>query len=142
MEKQMTVHLSRSPLLRAALLADAGFSGIAGLAMVAGVSSLASLMNLPGTLVKVVGLFLIPYAVFMAFIGTRTSLPSSLLALVVIGNAGWALLSLVLLGIPKFAPNGLGIAFIVLQALVVTVFAALQYRGWQLARPHLEGNVA
>ncbi|RJF76656.1 hypothetical protein [Rhodopseudomonas palustris] len=118
-----------SSLLRRALQADALVSGAMALLLVTTAGALAPLMALPQPLLLETGLFLIAYAAFVGWLGSRTTLQRPLVLLVVIGNALWTLASVALLLSSAVAPNGLGIAFVLLQAIAVGVFAELQYMG-------------
>jgi len=99
--------------------------------MALGADLLASLLGLPTMLLTEAGLFLLPYAAFVGWMGTRDRLPEMLVWLVIIGNAAWALASIGVL--IWLAPTALGYAFVIGQALVVGLFAELQYIG--LKRP-------
>ena len=58
-----------------------------------------------------------------------STLPLRWRLLVIVGNAAWTLASIALLISGAVAPNGLGLSFVVMQAVVVGVFAELQYVG-------------
>ncbi|KPF98929.1 hypothetical protein IP86_10085 [Rhodopseudomonas sp. AAP120] len=118
-----------SLLLRRALQADALVSGAMALLLVTGASALAPLLALPQALLLETGLFLIAYAAFVGWLGSRGALQRSLVLLVIIGNALWTLASVALLLSGAVAPNALGIAFVAIQAITVGVFAELQYVG-------------
>ena len=119
--------ITASLFLRRALLADAIASAGTGLMMALGADLLASLLGLPTMLLTEAGLFLLPYAAFVGWMGTRDRLPEMLVWLVIIGNAAWALASIGVL--IWLAPTALGYAFVIGQALVVGLFAELQYIG-------------
>lgn len=130
--------LHPTPFLRFALLGDAAASGATGLLLAAGAGALASLLGLPEGLLRVAGLVLLPYAAFVAWIGARDAVPRNAVRAVVAINALWALDSALLLALGPVAPNGLGTAFVLAQALVVLGFAAAQWtalRGAAPARP-------
>jgi len=118
-----------SPFLRRVLLADALISGATGLVMAVGAGFLASLLNLPTALLREAGLALLPYALFVAYVATRAQLKRPLVWALIIANALWALDSIALLVSGWIAPNMLGYAFIIAQAVVVAVLAELQYTG-------------
>lgn len=118
-----------SLLLRRALQADALVSGAMALLLVTGASALAPLLALPQALLLETGLFLIAYAAFVGWLGSRAALQRPLVLLVIIGNALWTLASVALLLSGAVAPNALGIAFVAIQAVTVGVFAELQYIG-------------
>ena len=118
-----------SLLLRRALLADAVFSGISALLLSFGAGLLASLLNLPETLLRETGLFLIAYAGLVGWLGTRQAMPKALVAIVVAGNAAWAVASIALLFSGAVTPNLSGEVFVALQAIAVGIFAELQFVG-------------
>ena len=123
-----------STFLRRALLADAAVSGATGLLMLLAAEPLADLLRLPAALLRYAGLVLLPFAAFVAWLATREgAAPRPLVWAVIATNALWAVDSVVLLLTGWIAPNGLGVAFVIAQALVVAAFAELQYLG--LRRP-------
>ncbi|MFO1109897.1 MAG: hypothetical protein U1E61_11980 [Bradyrhizobium sp.] len=118
-----------SPFLRRALMADAVFSGVAALGFTFGASIFATLFNLPEIFLREVGLFLIAYAAFVAWLGTRQAMMKALVLLVIAGNAAWTLGSIALLFSGAVAPNAFGMVKVVAQAIATGVFAELQYAG-------------
>jgi len=118
-----------SLFLRRALLADAIFSGVSGVGLTLGAGMLASLLNLPEALLRETGLFLIAYAIFVGWLGTRASLAKALVLIVVAGNAAWTLASIWLLFSGMVSPNLLGEIAVVAQAIATGIFAELQYIG-------------
>ena len=118
-----------SLFLRRALLADAIFSGIGAVGFTLGAGVFASLLNLPEALLRETGLFLIAYAIFVGWLGTRALMPKALVLVVVAGNAAWTLASIWLLLSGMVSPNLLGEIVVVAQAIATGVFAELQYIG-------------
>ena len=118
-----------SLLLRRALIADAIVTGAVALLQTFGAGLLAPLLNLPYPLVLETGLFLIAYTVLVGWLGTRQSMPKALVAIVIAGNAAWALGSMALMFSGSVSPNLLGYAFIAVHAISTGVFAELQYIG-------------
>jgi hypothetical protein len=118
-----------SSFLRRALLADAVFSGVAALALTFGAGAFATLLNLPHALLLESGLFLIAYAAFVGWLGSRHPMMKALVWIVIVGNAAWTLASIALLFSGAVSPNVLGQIFIVAQAIATGVFAELQYVG-------------
>jgi hypothetical protein len=118
-----------SPFLQRALLADALISGATGLLMFLGAGFLTGLLALPEPLLRYAGLALLPFAAFVAFVATRERLNRMLVWDVIILNALWTIGSIVLLVSGWVAPNMLGAAFVIFQAVVVGVFAELQFIG-------------
>ena len=119
--------------LRYALLGDALASGATGLLTLVGAGLLTDVLGLPTGLLRGVGLVLLPYAGFVAWLGTRTSPARGAVWAVVAINALWVVDSLVLLASGWVVPTGLGTAFVLGQALVVAGFAAAQAHGLRMA---------
>jgi len=118
-----------SIFLRRALAADAIFSGAGAMIFTLGAGELAPLFELPEALLRETGLFLIVYAAFVGWLGTRHSFPRILAGIVVIGNAAWTLASIALLFSGAVTPNLLGEAAVVAQAIATGIFAELQFIG-------------
>jgi hypothetical protein len=118
-----------SLFLRRALLADAVFSGVSALGLTFGAGAFAALLGLPEALLLETGLFLIAYAAFVGWLGTRQSTLKTLVAIVIAGNAAWTLASIALLLSGAVSPNLLGEIAVVVQAIATGVFAELQYVG-------------
>ena len=118
-----------SLFLRRALLADAIVSGAMALLLAFAAGALTSLLGLPEALLRETGLFLIAYAAFVGFLGSRAAMQKPLVLLVIVGNAAWTLASIALLMSGAVSPNLLGVGFVVMQAIAVGVFAELQFIG-------------
>jgi hypothetical protein len=118
-----------SSLLRKALLADALLSGITGLGLALAAAYLATPFGLAVGLLRWSGLILIPFAVFVARLGTRDRIQRPLVFAVVACNGLWALDSVLLLVTGWIEPTVLGEVFVVGQALVVAVLAELEFIG-------------
>jgi hypothetical protein len=118
-----------SLFLRRAFLADASASGAMAVLLTLGAGPLASLLDLPETLLRETGLFLIAYTVLVGWLATRQSMPKLLVIIVIAGNAAWTVVSIGLLFSDALTPNLLGQVFIAAQALVPGVLAELQYIG-------------
>jgi hypothetical protein len=116
-------------LLKRALQADAVASAGQGLLMFAGASVLDEITGLPTALLRYAGLFLLPYAALVGWMGFKAVLPRWLVWTVILGNLAWAAESVLLVFSAWVAPTGLGIAFVLTQAFVVALFAALQFFG-------------
>ena len=127
------IHPSR--FLRRALLADAVVSGAMALLLTFGAGVLTALLNMPEALLRETGLFLIAYAAFVGFLGSRAAIPKVLVLLVIVGNTLWTLASIALLMSGAVSPNLLGVAFVVMQAIVVGMFAELQFIGLRKSVP-------
>jgi hypothetical protein len=118
-----------SSLLRRALQADAIFSGTAAVLLTLGAGEFAPLLNLPEALLREAGLFLMVYAAFVGWLGTRRSFPRILAGIVVVGNAAWTLSSIALIFSGTVTPNLLGETVLAMQAITVGVLAELQFIG-------------
>ncbi len=118
-----------SPFLRRVLLADAIASGATGLLLFVGAGWLADLLQLPDALLRPVGLFLILYGAFVAYVATRVNASRGTVWAIIIVNALWAVDSIVLLVSGWVTPNALGYVFVIAQALVVAAFAEAQTIG-------------
>lgn len=118
-----------STFLRRVLLLDTVATGATGVLLLGGMSLLQSWLNLPASLMIYAGAFCVAWAALVAFAYTRKQLTSGFVWMIIGGNAFWALGSLTLLVSGTVAPTLLGYAFVIAQALVVGVFAELQYVG-------------
>jgi hypothetical protein len=111
------------------LMLDAATCAAMGLLLVPLAGPLAGLTALPEPLVFWAGAVLIPIAVYMALVARFGSGNPLAVWLVIAGNLGWVGASLGLFGL--IAPNGLGVALILGQAIVVALLAWLELRAWQ-----------
>jgi len=118
-----------SSLLRRALIADCMFSGLSALALVVDAAALARLTELPETLLRETGLFLILYAALVGWLGSRTAIARAWIVLVIAGNVAWTVASLALLLSSAVHPNLFGEIAVVVQAAATAVLAELQYVG-------------
>ncbi|WP_026076053.1 hypothetical protein [Noviherbaspirillum massiliense] len=121
--------LDASPFLRRVLLADAAASAATGLLMALGAGPLSSWLGLPEGLLRYAGLVLLPFAAFVGYVGTRQQVSRAAVWTIIVANAVWAIESIMLLVLGWVAPNALGHAFVIAQALAVGVLAELGYFG-------------
>ena len=112
------------PVAGAFLLLDAAMTGVNGLAYAVGGGWLADWFGAPEALVRSLGAFLLLVAAAVAVLATRTPIPRRGVGALAALNIVWVLASLdhALLG----GLTTLGVAWTVLQAVVVGVFAAGQ----------------
>jgi hypothetical protein len=127
--------IAPSGFLRRVLLADAICSGAMGLLLALLAGPLSRWFGLPGGMLRDVGLFLLAFAGLVAALGLRRASPRLLFWLVILGNALWALDSVLLLVSGWIAPTALGGAFVVAQALVVALLAEFEYTGLRSSAP-------
>lgn len=113
--------------LRAALLLDAGASGITAALMIAGAGLLEGPLGLPAWLLREAGLILVPYVAMVTLIATRARIAPSAVYVVIVCNALWTVGSFALLASGFVTPSALGTAFVIVQALAVAGLGALQY---------------
>jgi hypothetical protein len=126
---QVTRFTTPSSLLRKALLADALLSGITGLALALAAAPLATRFGLAVGLLRGSGLILIPFAAFVARLGTQNRIQRPLVFAIVACNGLWALDSVLLLVTGWIEPTVLGEVFVLGQASVVAVLAELEFLG-------------
>jgi hypothetical protein len=132
-----------SSLLRTALFADAGASGLLGLLHVIGAGFLSHLTNIPHALVRGTGLFLLAYAALLVYTARSPRVAWALAAGIIVGNMAWAVACMALLAIDLITPTGTGIVFLMLQILTVFSFAGLELAGLRASRDDVgEANAA
>jgi len=112
--------------LRTILLVDGILSGAMGLLLIAGAGLLDGVLDLPTAFLRSVGIVLLPWCTLLVLIATRQSINLAAVRFVIAVNLGWVAASLVLPFTGWVEPNALGIAFILVQALAVIVFALAQ----------------
>jgi hypothetical protein len=125
--ERSSIMLRQITTLRFALLGDAIASGATGLMLIAGADLLTAWLGLPIGLMRGAGLLLIPYVTFVAFVGTRRNISHEGVKAIIALNALWVVGSVSLLLSGYVAPTALGYAFVIFQAIVVGVFAELQF---------------
>ncbi|KQW78287.1 hypothetical protein ASC89_15990 [Devosia sp. Root413D1] len=121
-------------LIRFALVADAAATVATGALLAIGGSLLADLTGLPATATLPLGLFLVAFAAFVAWVGMQRETPRGATMLIVIVNAAWVVASLIVLLAGTFPLTLLGVAFVIAQAVAVAALAALQWVGLGRAR--------
>lgn len=115
--------------LKLTLVADAVASGATGLLLAAGAGFLSGLLALPEPLMRYAGLFLLPYAAIVWWVGSRAEISRANVRLIVAANFAWSAASMVLLASGAISPSLLGSLFVTGQAVVVAAFAILQVMG-------------
>ncbi|MBY0335697.1 MAG: hypothetical protein K2X11_03745 [Acetobacteraceae bacterium] len=134
----MSRHLTSTPFLRFALLADAGASAATGLLLAAAFGPLSRLMALPEGLLFWAGLAFLPWAAGVAWLAGRPAPSRRAVRAVAILNLVYVADSLLLLGFGTelgLRPNGLGAGFVLLLAAAVAGFAAMQWAAQRQAAP-------
>lgn len=115
--------------LRNALYADILFSTGGALLMAVGAPFLSPFMNLPAILLVGAGLLLVPWVLALVLVTRRQRVLKIVLVDIAGINLAWCAACLGLLASGGIAPNGLGVAFVVAQALAVAMLGALQFLG-------------
>jgi hypothetical protein len=118
-----------SSFLRGVLLVDAVATAATGVLLTLGASFLDDLLGLPSRFLVTVGVPLIPYAAFVAWLGTRHTTSPAVIRFIVWSNVAWVAGSVALLASRVFEPTALGVVFVVAQAIAVAFFAELQFVG-------------
>ena len=122
-------------LLRRALLLDAAASGGLGLIAAIAAAALAEPFDLPSGLLRGAGVALVPFAALLAYLGSRERVSHPAARSVVAVNLLWVVGSLLMLIAGWVDPSALGVAFVLVQALAVALFAGLQELGLRRTRP-------
>jgi hypothetical protein len=110
--------------LRLILKLDAVVTGVNGVAYLLLADPLEDLLGLPPALMRPIGAFLVLFAAAVWFVATRPTRPAVLT--IVAANAAWAVGSLAFAAAGASSPSTVGTVWIVLQALAVGGFGALQ----------------
>ncbi len=120
-------------LLRRSLTADAVVVTLAGLVLALGAGELADPLGLSVSLLRFTGLGLLPYAAALMLIATRSTISRAAAWTVIALNLLWTVASIILLFTGWIDPTGLGVAFVLIQALLVLGFADVEYLGLRRA---------
>jgi hypothetical protein len=118
-----------STFLRRVLMADAATSGAMGLLLLAAGGILERQLGGPAWLLNLSAVVLLPFAGLLIYLATRERIAAPAVWAVIAANLIWVADSLLLVLSGWVALTTLGIAFIVAQAIVVAIFAELEYVG-------------
>ena len=121
--------LQPSPLLRLTLKIDALTGGAMGLLMALAAQPLGELFDLPFVLLMVAGIVLLPLALVLYWMSNQPALSRTGVWAVIALNGLWVVESVALLVTGYVQPTTLGYAFVIGQALVVLLFAELEFFG-------------
>ena len=124
-----------SLLLRRALVVDAILSGAFGLILLAGADLFADLLELPANLVRYAGLILLPFAGWVGRLARQERVARTAMRTMIAINLAWAFASVLILALGWVAPNVLGTLFLLVQALLVLGFAAVEILGLRGSSP-------
>lgn len=107
------------------LLIDAGTCAAMGALLLLASTAISELTRIPEPLLRYAGASLFPIAAFITFVAFRGDAGARWVWLVILGNALWVAASFALfMGV--IAPNPIGAAFIVVQALAVIALTWLE----------------
>lgn len=112
--------------LRAILALDAIASGAMGLLLLLGATVLDGLFDLPVSFLRVTGAILLPWTVALIVAASRQPVNRLAVRAIALVNVAWIAGSLVLLAGTRVDPSALGVAFVIVQAIAVAGFAAIQ----------------
>ncbi|GGP89769.1 hypothetical protein [Streptomyces roseolilacinus] len=121
--------------LRTVLRVDALSTAVTGLVLVAAAGPLGSATGMPVAFAVAFGVFQIGGAVALALIAGPPVIPPALVRAVVAVN-GTCAVACAAVAFGGFLPlTGFGVVFMLIGALVVAVYAALEYTGLRRAAP-------
>jgi hypothetical protein len=112
--------------MRLILKLDAVVTGVNGIAYVLLANPLEDLLGVAPELTRPIGAFLVLFAAAVWLVATRPQIPRPAVATIAAANVLWALGSIAFAAADASSPTTVGTVWIVLQALVVAGFAALQ----------------
>lgn len=92
-------------------------------------ATVATLLGLPSVVVTVAGWIGLPSALLMLFVANQAAPSKRLANLIAVGNLGWVIASVAVLGVFATQMTALGIAVVVVQAIGVLVFAIYEAKG-------------
>jgi hypothetical protein len=114
-EDPVMSQIETSTFLRRILMLDAVSCAGLGLLLVTFGAGLSGVLNLPAPLLQQASMVLLPFALLLAFLSTRARLPRAAVWAVIVGNAIWAIDSIVLLFTGWVQPSLLGYLFVALM---------------------------
>lgn len=115
--------LSLTTILRC----DAASGFMTGALLLAGSGPVATLTGLSQSMLFRTGLALLPIAAFMLLASMRKPPAPAAVMIIILGNAGWSIASLLATPLGLLSPNGTGQAFLTVQAVLVMLFAILEF---------------
>ena len=112
--------------LRRILILDGATCIAMGAALVLGSSALSDLLAIDSLVLRGAGAVLLPFAAFVLWTATRAEVPGWAVWAIIGLNLLWTVESFVGLAAGWLAPNALGVAFVIAQAVAVAVIAELE----------------
>jgi hypothetical protein len=118
--------------LPSVLRLDAATCAAMGALLLVASEPVGTLTRLPPALLFGAGVLLVPVAAFIAVVAARPH--RALVGAVIAGNLAWVAASFVLLLGGFVAPNAVGVAFVLAQALAVLALSAFEHAAPQATR--------
>ncbi len=128
-EELVMSQIQSSLFLRRVLLADAASCVAMGVLLVAFSGFLGTLLNLPSDLLFEAGVVLLPFAAFVGYVSSRSSIRRGAVWAIIAINVVWVVESFAVLALDQVAPNAFGYAFVIGQALFVAAISVLEFVG-------------
>lgn len=116
------------------LLTDAVVTGVTALQLLIAADWLQPLLQLPTGLLRGAGLVLVPFVVFVFELSRRRPPAPHAVSAVIAINVAWVFASVWVVVGGVFQPGVMGIVFVLLQAMVVALFAGLGWLGLRRIR--------
>jgi len=132
--------IQSSPLLRNALALDAAACAATALLLALAAGPLAGPLGFPAGFLRAAGLVLLPCAALLAWLSSRETLPRLAAYAVIAVNLLWVADSVAILVAGWFQPSGLGIAFVLAQAVAVAVITELEVIGLKRSGESRQGQ--
>jgi hypothetical protein len=128
------MHTPLTPFLQRVLWLDAASCLITGVVFLTASTTVEQLLAIPALLARVLGLVLLAFGAFVAWVGTRRELLRPAVLAIAAANALWAVESVLALVFGWLQPNALGEWFVIAQAGAVAAIAGLQFIGLRWMR--------
>jgi len=125
--------MQMSVFLKRVLILDAASCLGMGAMLLADDGALAELFGVPELLLAGAGYMLLPLGLFIGWLGTRSATHAALVWLVIVGNVGWTIESLIV-AFATAGITGLGSLFVAGQGAAVLALALLEYAGLRQSR--------
>ncbi len=123
-----------SKLLRVAFAIDAAASGTLAIFQILAGAAAAPRLGLSEGLLLGTGLLLAAYAVLLLMLARSAGVPRALVYLIAVGNVGWAVACIALVGLLRADLTLLGVGYLLFQAVAVVSFAGAQALGLKQSR--------
>lgn len=121
--------IARTVSVRNAVLADGVISGAMGALLIVAAGPLSGLLGISAGFLFWVGVAFMPWMLALLLIGRKDQPSARTVETVIALNMLWVVASIGLIIFGPFEMTTLGIAFVLAQALAVTIFADLQFVG-------------